>query len=167
MSPALSGEDLRPYLFISRDRKALFTAGSGLALKEDWIEKLCGSTLGARAAAVEIAKLTPGEIEPIFDVVASRVRASTDLRKKPAGVDGLMELCKISPALQTPTVRLLAELPTGQLGPWAAAGWDKVLADPGAKTEFDALKREWAKLTENAPLQLAAGGKKAGRKGRG
>ena len=114
---------------------------------------------------MEIAKLTPGEIEPIFDVVASRVRASTDLRKKPAGVDGLMELCQISPALQTPTVRLLSELPTGQLGPWVAAGWDKVLTDPGAKKEFDAIKREWAKLTENTPLQLAAGGRKAGRKG--
>ena len=53
VAPALMDEDLRPYLFVSRDRKALFTAGSNLALKEDWIEKLCGSTLGARAAAVE------------------------------------------------------------------------------------------------------------------
>ncbi|WP_341213725.1 Qat anti-phage system ATPase QatA [uncultured Limimaricola sp.] len=166
MTPALSGEDLRPYLFVSRDRKALFTAGSALALKEDWIEKLCGSTLGARAAAVEIAKLTPGEIEPIFDVVASRVRASTDLRRKPAGVDGLMELCRISPVLQTPTVRLLSELPTGQLGPWAAAGWDKLLTEAGAKKEFQVLKQEWAKLTDNTPLQLAAGGRKAGGKDR-
>ncbi len=164
MTPALTGEDLRPYLFVSRDRKALFTAGSGLALKEDWIEKLCGSTLGARAAAIEIAKLTPGEIEPIFDVVSSRVRATTELRRKPAGVDGLIELCRIAPFLQTPTVRLLAELPTGQLGPWAAAGWDKVLTDTGAKKEFQALKREWSKLDQNAPLQLAAGGKRAGRK---
>lgn len=164
MTPTLTGEDLRPYLFVSRDRKALFTAGSGLALKEDWIEKLCGSTLGARAAAIEIAKLTPGEIEPIFDVVSSRVRATTELRRKPAGVDGLIELCRIAPFLQTPTVRLLAELPTGQLGPWAAAGWDKVLTDTGAKKEFQALKREWSKLDQNAPLQLAAGGKRAGRK---
>ena len=107
---------MRPYLFVSRDRKALFTAGSNLALKEDWIEKLCGSTLGARAAAVEIAKLTPGEIEQIFDVVAARIRAATDLKKRPDGIEGLMELCKISANLQTPTVRLLADLPSGQLG---------------------------------------------------
>lgn len=164
MTPALAGEDLRPYLFVSRDRKALFTTGSGLALKEDWIEKLCGSKLGARAAAIEIGKLTHGEIEPIFDVVASRVRATTDLRRKPTGVDGLIELCRISPALQTPTVRLLSELATNQLGPWAAAGWDQVLTEPGAMREFQALKRKWAKLEENTPLQIAAGGKRAGRK---
>lgn len=160
VAPALADEDLRPYLFVSRDRKALFTAGSNLALKEDWIEKLCGSTLGARAAAVEIAKLTPGEVEQIFDVVAARIRASTDLKKRPEGIEGLAELCKISPNLQTPTVRLLADLPSGQLGPWAATGWEQIFTSTEAKREFAKLKEGWAKLDENKPLQLAAGGRK-------
>lgn len=148
---------------MSRDRKALFTAGTNLALKEDWIEKLCGSTLGARAAAVEIAKLTPGEIEQIFDVVAARIRAATDLKKRPGGIEGLAELCKISANLQTPTVRLLADLPSGQLGPWAATGWDKIFTGAEAKREFAKLKEGWAKLDENKPLQLAAGGGRSGR----
>ncbi len=157
MTPALTGQDLRPYLFISRDRKAIFTHSSVLALKEDWIEKLCGSTLGARAAAVEVAKLTPGEIEQIFDVVVSRVRNATDLKRKPAGVDGLIELCKISIPLQMPTVRLMEGLPTGNLGPWAATGWDKSLTDQNAIAEFRKLKQKWAKVEGNRPLQLAAG----------
>lgn len=156
MPPAFKGQDLRPYLFVSRDRKALFTSGSALSLKEDWIEKLCGSTLGARAAAVEVAKLTSGEIEQIFDVVAARVRSTANLMKKPAGVDGLIELCKISADLQTPTVRLLADLPTGKLGPWAGAGWDAILTDAGAKAEFKSVNQGWAKLDENKPLQMAA-----------
>lgn len=160
VAPALADEDLRPYLFVSRDRKALFTAGSNLALKEDWIEKLCGSTLGARAAAVEIAKLTPGEVEQIFEVVAAKIRASTDLKKRPDGIEGLAELCKISPNLQTPTVRLLADLPSGQLGPWAATGWEQIFTSTEAKREFAKLKEGWAKLDENKPLQLAAGGRK-------
>ncbi|MGX0978750.1 putative KAP-like P-loop ATPase [Roseovarius sp. MBR-51] len=164
VAPALKDEDLRPYLFVSRDRKALFTAGSNLALKEDWIEKLCGSTLGARAAAVEIVKLTPGEIEQIFDVVAARIRAATDLKKRPDGIEGLAELCKISANLQTPTVRLLADLPSGQLGPWAAAGWDKIFTRTEAKREFAKLKEGWAKLDQNKPLQLAAGGGRSGRR---
>lgn len=163
VAPALADEDLRPYLFVSRDRKALFTAGTNLALKEDWIEKLCGSTLGARAAAVEIAKLTPGEIEQIFDVVAARIRAATDLKKRPGGIEGLAELCKISANLQTPTVRLLADLPSGQLGPWAATGWDKIFTGAEAKRELAKLKEGWAKLDENKPLQLAAGGGRSGR----
>ena len=168
MPPSFTGQDLRPYLFVSRDRKALFTSESALSLKEDWIEKLCGSTLGARAAAVEVAKLTPGEIEQMFDVVAARVRSSTDLMKKPAGVDGLVELCKISKSLQTPTVRLLAELPASKLGPWAAAGWDAILTDGGGKAEFKKLKLDWANLADNNPLQLAAaGGLKSKSKGAG
>ena len=163
VAPSLSDEDLRPYLFVSRDRKALFTAGSNLALKEDWIEKLCGSTLGARAAAVEIAKLTPGEIEQIFDVVAAKIRAATNLKKRPDGIEGLAELCKISAHLQTPTVRLLADLPSGQLGPWAATGWDKVFTGTEAKREFTKLKAVWATLDDNKPLQLAAGGERRSR----
>lgn len=163
ITPLLTDEDLRPYLFVSRDRKALFTAGSNLALKEDWIEKLCGSTLGARAAAVEIAKLSPGEIEQIFDVVAARIRAATDLKKRPDGVEGLSELCKISVHLQTPTVRLLADLPSGQLGPWAATGWDNVFTEAEAKREFTKLKADWATLDDNKPLQLAAGGRRRSR----
>lgn len=156
MPPAFTGLDLRPYLFVSRDRKALFTSGSALALKEDWIEKLCGSKLGARAAAVEVAKLTSGEIEQIFDMVSSRVRAATSLAKKPAGVDGIIELCRISKALQTPTIRLLTDLPTSKLGPWAAAGWETLLTDDSAKAEFKKLKQVWAKQDENKPLSLAA-----------
>lgn len=156
MPPAFTGLDLRPYLFVSRDRKALFTSGSALALKEDWIEKLCGSKLGARAAAVEVAKLTSGEIEQIFDMVSTRVRAATSLAKKPAGMDGIIELCKISKGLQTPSVRLLADLPTGKIGPWAAVGWDTILTDDGAKAEYKTLLLSWAKQEENKTLRLAA-----------
>ena len=69
-----------------------------------------------------------------------------------------MELCKISANLQTPTVRLLADLPSGQLGPWAATGWEKIFTGAEANREFTKIKEAWAKLDENKPLQLAAGG---------
>ncbi len=79
-----------------------------------------------------------------------------------------MELCKISKSLQTPTVRLLAELPASKLGPWAAAGWDAILTDGGGKAEFKKLKQDWANLADNNPLQLAAaGGLKSKSKGAG
>ena len=59
LKPKLAEDDLRPYLFISRDQKAVFSASPSL----EWVDKLCSSRLGARAAAAEIALIQPDEAE--------------------------------------------------------------------------------------------------------
>lgn len=117
ISPKLSEIDLRPYLFVSRDRKALFQTGELLTLSESWIEKLCGNALGAKAAATEVAKLGSDQLERTFNLIVAKVRNASDITTKPDGINGLVELCKIAPSLQLPTVRLLAELPVKNLGP--------------------------------------------------
>ena len=72
IEPSLAAVDLRPYLFVSRDRKAVFSSTSTLALQEALIEKLCGSQLGARAAALETSSMAANEAEQVFNAVAPR-----------------------------------------------------------------------------------------------
>ena len=156
VEPKLSGEDLRPYFFISRDRKGVFNTGGTLAVKEALVEQLCGSELGARAAAGEVAKMLPHEAEQIFDQVARRIESSSDLLKKPNGIDGLIQLCRLQPQLQMPTMSLLERLPAARLGAWATAGWQEAISEVAAKTLLEKLITQWSKQNENKALQLAA-----------
>lgn len=156
LAPKLTGHDLRPYLFISRDRKALFTATSKLALMEEWVEKLCSSRFGAIAVAREVAALSVSDAEQIFSAVALRVRSAENLLKKPDGIDGLIELCKVHKTLQGPVVSLIASLPPSKLGPWAAAGWDEALTEAGPRNDFEELRRGWAGQDDNKALKLGA-----------
>lgn len=156
VEPKLSGEDLRPYFFISRDRKGVFNTGGALAVKEALVEQLCGSELGARAAAGEVAKMLPHEAEQIFDQVARRIESSSDLSKKPDGIDGLIQLCRLQPQLQMPTISLLGRLPAARLGAWATAGWKEAISEVAAKTLLEKLITQWSKQDENKALQVAA-----------
>lgn len=156
LEPRLSELDLRPYLYISRDRKAVFSSASTLSLMEEWVDKLCGSRLGAKAAAEEIAKLPSGDAEQVFNAVVTRIRSTTDLSQKPPGVDGLVELCKVQKSLQRPTVSLLSSLPVEKLGAWVVSGWGDAFSQPEARSEFDALLEKWAEQDGNRGLKTAA-----------
>lgn len=165
IEPLLADVDLRPYLFVSRDRKAVFSSTSALAVQEALVEKLCGSQLGARAAALETAAMPANEAEQVFNAIARRVSSATDLVRKPPGVDGLTELCKVHPALQVPTVALLGNLPVSKIGAWAPTGWRQVITESSARSEFDKLIARWAGQDDNKILKTAAA-KSAPKKGR-
>ncbi len=156
LKPKLAEHDLRPYLFISRDQRAVFSASSSLGLMEEWVDKLYGSRLGAQAAASEIASIQPGEAERVFNAVVTRIRAEKNYKSKPGGFYGIAELCKVHKNLQIPTVALLEDLPIKDLGAWIVAGWKEVFTEKAAKDRYDDLVRKWAAQEENNGLKRAA-----------
>ena len=156
LEPKLAEHDLRPYLFISRDQRAVFSASSSLGLMEEWVDKLYGSRLGAQAAAAEIALIQPGEAERVFNAVTTRVRAEKNYKSRPGGFYGIAELCKVHKNLQIPTVALLEDLPIKKLGAWIVTGWKEVFTEKAAKDRFDGLVRKWAAQEENNGLKRAA-----------
>ena len=156
LEPKLAEHDLRPYLFISRDQRAVFSASSSLGLTEEWVDKLYGSRLGARAAASEIASIQPGDAERVFIAVVSRIRAEKDYTSKSGGFHGIAQLCKVHKNLQIPTVALLEDLPIKELGAWIVAGWKDVFTQETAKDRFNGLVCKWAAQEENKGLKHAA-----------
>lgn len=156
LEPKLAEHDLRPYLFISRDQRAVFSASSSLGLMEEWVDKLYGSRLGAQAAASEIALIQPGEAERVFNAVTTRIRAEKDYRSRPKGFYGIAELSKVHKNLQIPTVALLEDLPIKKLGAWIVSGWKEIFTEKAAKDRFDDLVRKWAAQEENNGLKRAA-----------
>ncbi|GJL90498.1 Qat anti-phage system ATPase QatA [Hyphococcus sp.] len=156
LEPRLADIDLRPYLFISRDRKSPFFGGAGLPQLEAFIEKLCGGRLEAKAIAAEVGKLPPGEAERYFNALLSRVRGASDLKTRPPGVYGLMELCKVHPTFQNAVVSMLNDFPVARLGVWAVAGWADAFSTNEAKKGYRALCEKWAAQDENNGLKVAA-----------
>ena len=150
IEPPLAEHDLRPYVFVTRDRRSVFGAVASLGELDELVVKLQGSPLQVRQASAEVARLQTLEAEQVFDALRAKVRDVEDLAEEPAGARGLAEICRHHAFLRSSLLAFLNDLPVSKLGPWAATGWAGTFAETDVKTEFDALLREWAEQDEKS-----------------
>ncbi len=143
LSPALGGVDLRPYLFVAKDRKDYFGPASALGKLVSVVEKLLSPKIVVQGYETELRALSTQEAGQVFEGVKARVISSDKFDKQPTGVDGLVVLAKAQPTLQNALVSFLEVLPSDRLGPWAAAGWDGVIVEAGAVARLGALFERW------------------------
>lgn len=158
MDPTLSDVDLRPYVFVTRDKRSSLGGLPAASHLEGLVEKLMGPELMVRAVAVDITKLTGPEPEDVFEALRGRILQSDNFRSKPKGADGIQRLVEAHPALQRRLFEFVRDLPTERVGAWAASSWGRCFTDASIAAEFDSLLRRWSSQTENANLQRAARG---------
>ena len=156
IEPPVAGHDLRPYVFVTRDRRSVFGAVTSLGALDELVAKLLGSPLQVKQASAEVARLQPREAEQVFDALRARVRDAEELAEEPAGARGLAEISHHHPFLRRPLLAFLKDLPVSRLGPWVVTGWTGTFAEDDSKAEFDGLLDAWAKQDENRPLKVAA-----------
>ena len=168
IEPPVAGHDLRPYVFVTRDRRSVFGAVTSLGGLDELVAKLLGSPLQVKQASAEVARLQPLEAEQVFDALRARVRDAEELGEEPAGARGLAEVCRHHPFLRRSLLAFLKDLPVSRLGPWVVTGWTGTFAEEDVKAEFAGLLDAWEKQDENRPLKVAATGatKLAKRRGR-
>jgi hypothetical protein len=94
----------------------------------------------------------------VFDAIRGRILQDDSFTAKPKGVDGLVRLVDLQPALQRRLLEFVRELPTNRIGTWAASSWGTCFRDAGIAAEFRALLLSWDSQTENGNLQRAARG---------
>jgi hypothetical protein len=169
LDPPLALEDLRPYLFVTRDRRGYFGAEGGGQL-EEWIDKLMApSAMVVARYEAELRALPAPDLESLFDALRDRVLQAEDKKVTPNGMSGIELLAKVHPPLQRRTVELLEDLPQEDLGPWVVTGWQRIFTDGAVIASFDKLLQKWAEQQENRPLSAAAVATRkipAGRSGR-
>ena len=158
IEPPLAEHDLRPYVFVTRDRRSVFGAVASLGELDELVVKLQGSPLQVRQASAEVARLQTLDAERVFDALRAKVRDAVDLAEEPAGARGLAEISRHHPFLQRSLLAFLKDLPVPKLGPWVVTGWAGTFAEIDVKAEFDGLLREWGQQNENKPLRVAATG---------
>ncbi|RWJ31749.1 Qat anti-phage system ATPase QatA [Mesorhizobium sp.] len=156
ITPPLNGIDLRPYVFVSRDRRT--SAGIGVAggPVEAMIERLATSTLGVtQVTKAEVAAPTPEDANRVFQGLVTKIDQTEDLGKRPPAAEGLARLCGDRPELREPLVAFLGRLPVSKIGGWVVSGWGVAVEGPQAQ-EFAELVGEWATQTSNKPLSVVA-----------
>ncbi len=136
VQPVLAGTDLRPYLFVAKDRKDFFGV-SALGHLAAVADRLLGTKLVVQGVEAELKRLAPAEAGQVFDAICARVIGGDAFDKEPDGIAGLQVLVKAHPVLQMNLVDFLGRLPTQRLGPWVVTGWTGVIVDPAASSRFD------------------------------
>ena len=155
LKPPLGNVDLRPYLFVTKDRKDFFGAATAFGQIAAIAERLLGGKFAVQAEDASLRSLAPPEAAQVFEVLRTRIIASDSFDRAPDGVDGMGVLVRAQPSLQTNLLDFLEALPANRLGAWACSGWGNVLKDPSHAKRFDQLLELWSK-SGSSVLKLAA-----------
>lgn len=121
IEPAIGESDLRPYLFVAKDRKDYFGATTVLGQLASFAEQLLGPKFAVQALETELRKLALPEAAQVLDLVRARILAGDTFDTEPAGVAGMAVLVRAQPALQGSLLDFLEGLPRQRLGAWRAA----------------------------------------------
>ena len=153
----LGDEDLRPYLFVAKDRKDYFGAASALGHLATVAEQLLGDKFTVQGLEADLNRLAPPEAAQVFEAVRGRIVGGDSFEVEPPGAAGLTVLVKAQPPLQRNLVDFLEGIPRGRLGPWVCKGWEGVLKEPEEIARFERMLEVWSK-EGSAALKVAANG---------
>ncbi len=156
VQPFLTGVDLRPYLFVTKDKKDFFGPVSVLGHLAAVVEKLFGGKMSVQAYEAELKQLVQPEADKVFEAVRTKIMGSGAFETMPSGVDGLIVLVKAQPGLQGKLLDFLEGLPAGKCGPWAVRGWQGAIKDTECVTRLTKLLNDWSRVTNNVGLKTAA-----------
>jgi predicted KAP-like P-loop ATPase len=154
--PLLQDEDLQPYIFVTRDRRAYFGGGTAAGHLEGLVDLLMRPALALKALEVQVANLNSIETEQVFDALRTRIVQNDDLQERPSGFDGLLLIAKSRPEFQLKVVALLESLPVKKLGAWVLTGLSQSLTDAKAHTQHQDWVKKLAEQSENPTLRTAA-----------
>jgi hypothetical protein len=158
IKPALAGIDLRPYLFVTKDRKDYFGAASALGHLSGVVDKLLGPKISVQGLEGELKKLAAPEAAQIFEALRARIMGEDTFVTEPSGAPGMAVLVKAQPTLQPNLLDFLEALPTDRCGAWPVSGWADVITEATATTRLTKLIEGWAASAKNPALKATAGG---------
>ena len=154
LEPLLYETDLRPYIFVSQESRTLSDVEN--QYRDELINKLCSSELGAKQAGKELKNLEEVELDQIFDIILNRIQIDSSLSKKPSEIFGIIEFCKLSIHFQKLTVNFLESLPLDLLGTWVVVGWKEIFTESEIRNDFDLLLEKWSTQNDNKILATSA-----------
>lgn len=155
MEPTLIDVDLRPYVFVTRDKRGAIGGFAGSAHLESVVERLMGGKLVARGAVAEVGKLSPQELDEVFGAVSDQVLQAGDLKTEPKGIQGLLVLAERSPEMERRLLDFGKSLDIAKVGVWPVT-MISTLRDPALVIEAKAILATWAEQDGNPTLRTGA-----------
>ena len=156
IDPPLAAEDLRPYVFVARDKRLLAGIAETSAF-DALIELLTSqSDVAVRSAEQQVRGLQPADAAQLFATLQERVLRQGTFVTEPPGFKGLMLLAKHHPQHQSQLLGMIAGTADSVIGFWAAKGWNDVITDSAAKLQLNSLLQRWASQNDNDRLKAVA-----------
>lgn len=155
LEPELATEDLRPYVFVARDKRLLASVAD-LGNLETLISKLCGTKIQIRQAESDVKELTAADAGIVFNALRERVVRVGRFETAPQGIDGLTIVAKHHPHFQGELVALLETFEPTKLGLWVVKGWNESITESQARGKLIEVFRGWADQNDNKMLSSAA-----------
>ena len=143
LSPPLGTVDLRPYLFIARDKKDYWGMTTALGKLAPLAKKLCGAKIEIATLKTKLKQLTSDEARGLFEHLHTQILGS-NFQSKPLGVDGIIALVEAQPLLQEKLISLLERLPISKCGIWVIGGWNSAFQNKEILERFSILLNSWA-----------------------
>lgn len=156
--PQISGLDLRPYVFVTRDKRSALGGYSSASHLEGIVEKLMGSRALMKGGGIseQVRGLSVTDSQDVFEMLRGRIFQADSFDDEPKGVQGLIYLVKEHSFLQARLVDLIRTFSVAKLGTWAASCWHECLKDAGPVNDFKAILKEWSESQENPQLATSA-----------
>lgn len=155
LEPKLEKEDLRPYVFVARDKRLLASVSDQGGL-ETLMSKLCGSQIEIRSTEPEVKALSSSDAGVVFNNLRERVLSVGKFTSAPMGMDGLAIIAKHHPQFQSEIVALLESIDPKNLGLWVLKGWNEAITDAQARSRLIELMHRWAEQSDNQMLKTGA-----------
>ncbi|NNV55008.1 Qat anti-phage system ATPase QatA [Limnovirga soli] len=157
LEPVITSVDLRPYIFISKEKAIGFDASSLFPENLQKIYEMLNShsDLGLLSAEKQLADISTKERVMLFDKLESESRSSTDLKNIPDPINGLLRIIKIEKSLEERFVGLLVSFPPSELGPWVVTELSGIKTE-GAKEKVKALFKTFEGQEQNRTLKAVA-----------
>ena len=152
MDPTLTDVDLRPYVFVTRDKRGAVGGFAGSAHLESVVERLMGGKLVARGAVAEVAKLSAQELDEVFGAVSDQVLQVDDLKTEPKGIQGLLVLAERSAEMERRLLDFAKALDISKVGVWPV-GMVATVKAPALVTEAKAILASWGEQEGNSTLK--------------
>lgn len=153
IAPALGEIDLRPYVFVARDKR-IFAASVVSSDLESLIETLMSeSDIAVRSVEPQVKALAPLDAAQLFAALQERVVRHGTFLTEPPGFAGLMTVARHHAKHQSELLGMLRATDVKALGLWVVKGWKDVITDATAVAQLQELLRRWASQDENARLK--------------
>lgn len=157
MQPQLATTDLRPYVFVTRDKRVSLGGAGAESQLGLIVDDLMATPLKAKIAAQRARDLTAQAAKELFDTVRLRILEEDAFSTQPPGVVGLVELVKVRPELERSLLEFAQELSVDKLGAWPPAVFGNAFTDRTVQSEYQAVLKGWSDQTDNSTLKKAAG----------
>jgi len=154
IDPSLSDVDLRPYVFVTRDKRGALGGVAASAHLESLVDRLMGKKMAARSCVAEVSKLSPQELDEVFTSVSDQAMQVEDLASEPHGIQGLMVLSEHTPEMGRRLLEFAKSLNLAKVGLWPA-NMVANIKHPVLMDEAKGLLSGWAEQTENSNLKNA------------